>query len=92
MKRKDLYDATKELEVIRGLVIQGYTAVVYVTGDESVVEVSFTRQYGPNKWQVVGCSYMCCEWTSRALKRLARGAGIQPRHWRPCPNPDGRTQ
>lgn len=73
MKRFDLKDVPKEVEAIKKQLANGWKASAYVDGDK-VFEVDITKKTDTG---LMGGSYMICEWTPRALKKMAEEIGAK---------------
>jgi len=76
MKRFDTKEAREEIRIIKEQMLpQGWKAEAYTDPNgEEVFEVSLTKKVSGG---LAGASYMLCEWTPRALKKLAEGIGAK---------------
>jgi hypothetical protein len=68
MKRHDLKDVPAEVDSCKKMIENGWNAIAYVAEDGSIIEVDLTKKTNSG---LAGASYMLCEWTPRALKKIA---------------------
>ena len=74
MKRYDLKDVPVEVESCKKMIENGWNAKAYVTEDGSIIEIDLAKKTDSG---LSGVSYMLCEWTPRALKKMAEEIGAK---------------